>query len=103
MHISVSVTVSPVSNAARGLISAERGLSLRFPRFIRLREDKHLEQASTPEFLAGIYRAQRARGTNTKGADDGDLIDIELQESEMDENEDDEEEGEEEEEEERGA
>ena len=89
--MSDSVTISPVSDAARGLINAERGLSLRFPRFIRVREDKHLEQASTPEFLAGIYRAQQARGTDTKGVDDGDLIDVDLQESEMEELEEDEE------------
>jgi hypothetical protein len=30
-----------------GLVSAERGLSLRFPRFIKVRTDKSIEQAST--------------------------------------------------------
>lgn len=78
------MTVSPVSVAALGLISAERGLSLRFPRFIKVREDKGVENASTPRFLANMYRTQQgdhARG----GVDDGDLVDIDMQESEAEE------------------
>ena len=42
------LTLSPVYPAARGLVSEDRGLSCRFPRFIRRREDKGVEQASTP-------------------------------------------------------
>ena len=51
---SCSITLSPVSVAALGLVSESRGLSLRFPRFIRVRDDKGqaIEQASSPEFLA---------------------------------------------------
>ena len=41
-----SVTVSPVSVAALGQISAVRGLSLRFPRFIRVREDKKIDDVA---------------------------------------------------------
>ncbi|KDN41251.1 ATP-dependent DNA ligase [Tilletiaria anomala UBC 951] len=52
------ITLSPVYHAALGLVSEERGLSMRFPRFIRRREDKSVENASTPEDLAVIYRAQ---------------------------------------------
>ena len=44
--------------AAAGLVHPERGLSLRFPRFVRKRPDKGLAGASTPEFLAGLYRKQ---------------------------------------------
>ncbi|KAK0357568.1 hypothetical protein LTR02_000617 [Friedmanniomyces endolithicus] len=55
------VTLSPTYTAARGLVSEERGLSLRFPRFLRVREDKGIEEASTNEFLAGLYRKQEAR------------------------------------------
>jgi DNA ligase 1 len=79
----LSVTVSPVSVAARGIISAERGLSLRFPRFIRVRDDKSIQDASTPEFLAGIYNQQQARGTSAQGADDGMLLDAELSSEEV--------------------
>ncbi|PSK54051.1 hypothetical protein B9Z65_7857 [Elsinoe australis] len=55
------VTLSPTYTAAIGLVSEERGLSLRFPRFLRVREDKGVEEASTVDFLAGLYRKQEAR------------------------------------------
>lgn len=74
-----------MSIAARGLISLERGLSLRFPRFIRVREDKATETASTPEFLAGMYRDQQSRGKNMKGADEGDLLDVDVEDSSIEE------------------
>ncbi|KAK1811227.1 hypothetical protein LTR12_014380 [Friedmanniomyces endolithicus] len=72
------VTLSPTYTAARGLVSEERGLSLRFPRFLRVREDKGIEEASTNEFLAGLYRKQEARApvagaaTQGKGGDEED-------------------------------
>jgi DNA ligase-1 len=55
------ITLSPTYSAAIGLVSEERGLSLRFPRFLKVREDKSIEEASTSEFLAGLYRKQEAR------------------------------------------
>lgn len=53
------VTISPNYTAALGLVSEERGLSIRFPRFIQRREDKTIEQASTPASLAKIYFEQQ--------------------------------------------
>jgi DNA ligase-1 len=84
-----SITISPVSVAARGLVSDARGLSLRFPRFIRIRDDKHVEDASSPEFVAGMYRQQQGRGQHTTGADEGELLDGVLEESEVEEDEED--------------
>lgn len=55
------ITLSPTYTAAIGLVSEDRGLSTRFPRFLRKREDKGLEEASTSEFLAGLYRKQEAK------------------------------------------
>ncbi|KAI0278490.1 ATP-dependent DNA ligase [Russula aff. rugulosa BPL654] len=78
------VTLSPVSTAAQGLVSEGKGLSLRFPRFVRVREDKSIEQASTAEFLAGMYRGQQEPGKDLGGADDGILIDPALSDNEMD-------------------
>ncbi|EGE84582.1 DNA ligase 1 [Blastomyces dermatitidis ATCC 18188] len=55
------VTLSPTYTAAIGLVSEERGLSLRFPRFIRVREDKGIEEASSSEYLASLWRKQTKR------------------------------------------
>ncbi|KKA28852.1 hypothetical protein TD95_000266 [Thielaviopsis punctulata] len=54
------ITLSPTYSAAIGLVSDERGLSLRFPRFIKKREDKSMEEASTNSFLASLFHKQEA-------------------------------------------
>ena len=54
------ITLSPTYTAAIGLVSEERGLSMRFPRFLKVREDKGVDEASTNDFLAGLYRKQLA-------------------------------------------
>lgn len=79
-----SVTISPVSVAALGLVSAARGLSLRFPRFIKIRDDKAIENASSPEFLAQMWKIQQAQGKDHAGVDEGDLIDV-VEESDVEE------------------
>lgn len=64
------ITMSPTYTAAIGMVSDERGLSLRFPRFLKVREDKGIEEASTAEFLAGLWRKQQATshpGTRING------------------------------------
>ncbi|KAI1822572.1 ATP-dependent DNA ligase [Xylaria intraflava] len=66
------ITLSPTYTAAMGLVSQERGLSLRFPRFLRKREDKGIEEASTGEFLAGLFRKQEAKAPPPPIKEDGD-------------------------------
>lgn len=68
------VTLSPVYTAAIGLVSEDRGLSLRFPRFLKKREDKSIDEASTNDFLAGLYRKQESKASTT-GAAQQDLED----------------------------
>ena len=85
---SPSVTLSPVSVAALGLVSESRGLSLRFPRFIRERPDKAIEQASTAGFLAQMWESQQGKGKDQGGVDDGDLVDIDLEDGIENEQED---------------
>ncbi|KAG0706148.1 ATP-dependent DNA ligase [Suillus ampliporus] len=78
------ITLSPVSLAALGLVSSSRGLSLRFPRFIKIREDKSLEQGSTADFLAQMWKDQQGQSKAAEGAaDDGDLLDAESEPEEV--------------------
>ncbi|EER26340.1 ATP-dependent DNA ligase, putative [Coccidioides posadasii C735 delta SOWgp] len=62
------ITLSPTYTAAIGMASEERGLSLRFPRFLRVREDKTIEDASTSSTLAELWKKQMAR-LQSEGAD----------------------------------
>ncbi|KAI5309984.1 hypothetical protein KEM55_001990 [Ascosphaera atra] len=52
------ITLSPTYTAAIGLVSEERGLSLRFPRFLKVREDKGIDEASSSDYLASLFRKQ---------------------------------------------
>lgn len=83
-----SLTISPTSVTALGLVpqSREKGLSLRFPRFIRVREDKSIETASTPSFVVQLWLSQERKGGDMDAdADDGDLIDYVEEEAEDEE------------------
>lgn len=55
------ITKSPTYLAAMGLVCEDRGLSMRFPRFLKVRDDKGIEDASTADFLADLWRKQEAR------------------------------------------
>ena len=61
------ITLSPTYAAAKGLVSEERGLSMRFPRFLKVREDKGVDEASTAEFLAGLWFKQEDKGKGSWG------------------------------------
>ncbi|KAK0564073.1 hypothetical protein OC861_004483 [Tilletia horrida] len=68
------ITLSPVYTAARGHalgVDTNRGLSIRFPRFIKVRDDKNVEQATTPGQLAKMFREQMARAP--EGQPSGDV------------------------------
>ncbi|CAI6338858.1 unnamed protein product [Periconia digitata] len=55
------LTLSPTYTAAIGLVSEERGLSTRFPRFLKVREDKSVEEATEAGELADMFRKQEMR------------------------------------------
>jgi DNA ligase-1 len=56
------ITKSPTYLAALGLVDEDRGLSMRFPRFLKVREDKSIDEASTADFLAELWFKQEAKG-----------------------------------------
>ncbi|WFD36606.1 hypothetical protein MCUN1_003491 [Malassezia cuniculi] len=63
------LSLSPVYTAARGAVDA-RGISLRFPRFVRVRDDKAPEETTSPQQIASMYRAQATAGTRESLEDD---------------------------------
>lgn len=51
-------TVSPVHHAAIGLVHSSRGISVRFPRFIRTVTDRKPEECSTSSDIADMFSSQ---------------------------------------------
>lgn len=64
------LSLSPVHKAGIGLVDPGRGISLRFPRFMRIRDDKGVTDATSAEQVRDMYNAQSSvQGSKKSGGE----------------------------------
>jgi DNA ligase 1 len=67
------LTLSPRYRAAIDEMGVNKGISLRFPRFIKQRDDKNPDEATTTRAVAEMYRKQESVTKDSKGGVDDDF------------------------------
>ena len=72
-------TLSPQYKSAENVIESGKGISVRFPRYIRERSDKLISQCTNSEQLADMYRNQKVIENTSKKAKVGEEDDEEEQ------------------------
>ena len=67
------LSLSPIYQAAIGEVDPEKGIALRFPRYIRTRTDKRIDQATSQEQIVEFYKSQAAVNIDFNQNDDFDF------------------------------
>ncbi|CAK8989767.1 unnamed protein product [Durusdinium trenchii] len=64
------LSISPVHTSAFGVKADGKGIGLRFPRFLRIRDDKTAEESTGPEQIVEMFEAQASVGGAGHADDD---------------------------------
>eukprot|EP00416_Gambierdiscus_australes_P017441 CAMPEP_0171077124 /NCGR_PEP_ID=MMETSP0766_2-20121228/13833_1 /TAXON_ID=439317 /ORGANISM="Gambierdiscus australes, Strain CAWD 149" /LENGTH=755 /DNA_ID=CAMNT_0011534159 /DNA_START=21 /DNA_END=2288 /DNA_ORIENTATION=- len=64
------LSISPVHTAAMGIKADGKGIALRFPRFLRIRDDKQPEEATGAEQIVEMFESQATVSNNAGGDED---------------------------------
>ncbi|MEM2389889.1 MAG: DNA ligase, partial [Ignisphaera sp.] len=59
------LTLSPLHTCCKGWVKPDAGISIRFPRFIRWREDKSANEATTTKEIYEMYLKQMKKVEKT--------------------------------------